>query len=61
MCNITQHIEEQEQQYHHRDLRHQGHTYDDFLYNDTTPLATELQAMPKRDMCHRGISTCFGD
>jgi hypothetical protein len=28
------------------DLRHEGHTYDDFLYDDTFLLAVELQAMP---------------
>jgi hypothetical protein len=29
-----------------RDLRHEGHIYDDFLYDDAFPLPVELQAMP---------------
>jgi hypothetical protein len=46
MHNITQQIEQPEQQYYQRNLWHEGHNYDDFLYDDASPLATELQAMP---------------
>jgi hypothetical protein len=43
---ITQQIEQPEQQYHQRNLHHKDHTYDDFLYDDTCPLAAEVQFMP---------------
>jgi hypothetical protein len=51
-CAILQHADQQEHQYHQRDLRHEGHNhddlqhksynYDDFLYDDASPLAVEL-------------------
>lgn len=46
MCNITHQIKQPKQHYHERDLCHEGHIYDDFLYEDTSLFIAELQAMP---------------
>jgi hypothetical protein len=56
MHNIAQFTYQQEHQYHQRDLYHGGHNQDDlryeaynyvdFLYDDVSRLAVELQGMP---------------
>jgi hypothetical protein len=56
MRNFEQDSEWQEHQQNSKDLRHQGHNHEDmwyevfnhdnFAYNDASPLATELQAIP---------------
>jgi hypothetical protein len=42
MRNITQQIEQPEEQHYQKDIRHEDHNYDDFLYDDVSPLAAEL-------------------
>jgi hypothetical protein len=56
MFNIAQDVEHQDHQHDHRDLRHEGHNHDnlrhkafkfeDFLYDEASPLTPELQATP---------------
>jgi hypothetical protein len=38
--------EQPKEPHHQGNLRHEEHNYDDYLYDDTSPLALELQAMP---------------
>jgi hypothetical protein len=52
MFNIAQDVEHQDHQHDHRDLRHEGHNHDnlrhkafkfeDFLYDEASPLTPEL-------------------
>jgi hypothetical protein len=44
MRNITQQIEQPEEQHCKRNLCHEDNNCDDFLYDDDFPLAIELQA-----------------
>jgi hypothetical protein len=55
-AQVAYYTDQQEHQYHYRDLwhegynhddlRHEAYNYDDSLYDDASPLAVELQAMP---------------
>ena len=42
--NIMKHIDQSKHQHYQRELRHDEHNHDDFLYDDASPLAIELQA-----------------
>jgi hypothetical protein len=44
--SITQQIKQPEEPHHQRNLHHEEHNYDDYIYDDTSPLTPVLQAMP---------------
>jgi hypothetical protein len=46
MRNITQQIEQPEEQHCKRNLCHEDNNYDDFLYDDAFLLVIELQGTP---------------
>jgi hypothetical protein len=46
LCNIMQQVEQPEDQHHQRNLHHEEHNYDEFLYDDASPVAVELQGTP---------------